>query len=141
MAVKFGEEEPVEIQMTSLIDCVFLLLIFFLVSSQMKKVEKELPIELPQANATRQVKAVPDLTTVSVDKLGALYVNSLPVGAEGLRAKLREAAREQPGLRIRINGDVFAPFRSIVQVLDACQGEGLTVVGINTAVDIKSQKQ
>ena len=31
MAVKFGEEEPVEIQMTSLIDCVFLLLIFFLV--------------------------------------------------------------------------------------------------------------
>ena len=50
-------------------------------------------------------------------------------------------AREQPGLRIRINGDVFAPFRSIVQVLDACQGEGLTVVGINTAVDIKSQKQ
>ena len=141
MAVKFGEEEPVEIQMTSLIDCVFLLLIFFLVSSQMKKVEKELPIELPQANATRQVKAVPDLTTVSVDKLGALYVNSLPVGAEGLHAKLREAAREQPGLRIRINGDVFAPFRSIVQVLDACQGEGLTVVGINTAVDIKSQKQ
>ena len=137
MAVKFEEEEPVEIQMTSLIDCVFLLLIFFLVSSQMKKIEKELPIELPQANATRQVKALPEMTTVSVDKNGALYVDSLPVGAEGLRAQLREAAREHPDLRIRINGDVFAPFRSIVQVLDACQGEGLTVVGINTAVDIK----
>lgn len=137
MAVKFEEEEPVEIQMTSLIDCVFLLLIFFLVSSQMKKIEKELPIELPQANATRQVKALPEMTTVSVDKHGALYVDSRPVGAEGLRAQLREAARENPGLRIRINGDVFAPFRSIVQVLDACQGEGLTVVGINTAVDIK----
>jgi len=137
MAVKFEEEEPVEIQMTSLIDCVFLLLIFFLVSSQMKKIEKELPIELPQASATRQVKAPPEMTTVSVDKNGALYVNSQPVGAEGLRAQLREAARENPGLRIRVNGDVFAPFRSIVQVLDACQGEGLTVVGINTAVDIK----
>ncbi|MGI5869501.1 MAG: ExbD/TolR family protein [Kiritimatiellia bacterium] len=140
MAVKFEDEEPVEIQMTSLIDCVFLLLIFFLVSSQMKKIEKELPIELPHANATRQVKAHPELTTVSVDRNGGLYVNSRPVGAEGLRAQLREAAREHPNMRIRLNGDVFAPFRSIVHVLDVCQGEGLTVVGINTAVDIKAQK-
>ena len=139
MSVKFDDDEPVEVQMTSLIDCVFLLLIFFLVSSQMKRVEKELPIELPQANVTRQVKASPDLTTVLVDKFGEIFVNSQPVGAEGLRAKLRDAARTAPNLRIRINGDVYAPFRSIVQVLDTCQGEGLTVVGINTAVDIKKK--
>lgn len=137
MSVKFNDEEPVEIQMTSLIDCVFLLLIFFLVSSQMKKVEKELPIVLPQASAVRQVKETPDMTTVSVDKFGELYVNSQPVGAEGLRAKLREAARENPDMRIRISGDVYAPFRSIVQVLDTCQGEGLNIIGINTAVDVK----
>ena len=137
MSVKFNDEEPVEIQMTSLIDCVFLLLIFFLVSSQMKKVEKELPIVLPQASAIRQVKEMPDMTTVSVDKHGELYVNSQPVGAEGLRAKLREAAREHPDMRIRISGDVYAPFRSIVQVLDTCQGEGLNIIGINTAVDVK----
>ena len=49
---------------------------------------------------------------------------------------------DAPGLNGR-NGSfhhvsgLAAPFRSIVQVLDACQGEGLTVVGINTAVDIK----
>lgn len=137
MSVKFNDEEPVDIQMTSLIDCVFLLLIFFLVSSQMKKVEKELPIVLPQASAIRQVKALPDMTTVAIDKFGELYVNSQPVGAEGLRAKLREAAREHPDMRIRISGDVYAPFRSIVQVLDTCQGEGLNIIGINTAVDVK----
>ena len=136
MPVKFSDDEPVDIQMTSLIDCVFLLLIFFLVSSQMKKVERELPIQLPQAAATQTVKASPQLTTVSVDKFGELYVNSQPVGAEGLRASLREAARVNPDMRIRINGDVYAPFRSIVQVLDTCQGEGLNVVGINTATDI-----
>ncbi len=138
MSVKYEDEAPVEVQMTSLIDCVFLLLIFFLVSSQMKKLEKELPIVLPQASVTQPVKASPDLTTVSVDKYGELYVNSVAVGAEGLRAKLREAARVNPELRIRINGDVYAPFRSIVQVLDTCQGEGLMIVGINTAVDIKN---
>ena len=137
MAIRFDEEEHVEVQMTSLLDCVFLLLIFFLVSSQLKKVEKELPITLPDANLTHSVKATPDLITVSVDANGQLFVNSKPVGASGLRSALRDAAKENPDRRIRVNGDVFAPFRSIVQVLDTCQGEGLTVVGIHTATDIK----
>jgi biopolymer transport protein ExbD len=143
MAIKQEPEEPLDIQLTSLIDCVFLLLIFFLVSSQMKKIEKELPIELPKANATHEVKAAPDLVTVSVlaPRTADLsepvfYVNGVPVGSEGLRASLRKAAEEKPGRRIRINGDINAPFRLIVQVLDTCQGEGLTVVGINTALGL-----
>ena len=137
MAVKFEEEEKVEIQMTSMMDCIFLMLIFFLVSSQLKKVEKELPIELPRANTTRDVKSTPDLITVSVNAKGELFVNSKPVGDAGLKNALANAAKENPDRRIRINGDVFAPFRSIVQVLDTCQGEGLTVVGIHTATDIR----
>ena len=137
MAVKYEEDEHIEIQMTSMMDCIFLMLIFFLVSSQLKKVEKELPIELPRANTTRDVKSTPDLITVSVNAKGELFVNSKPVGDAGLKNALANAAKENPDRRIRINGDVFAPFRSIVQVLDTCQGEGLTVVGIHTATDIR----
>ena len=137
MAVKYEEEEHVEIQMTSMMDCIFLMLIFFLVSSQLKKVEKELPIELPRANTTRDVKSTPDLITVSVNAKGELFVNSKPVGDAGLKNALANAAKENPDRRIRINGDVFAPFRSIVQVLDTCQGEGLTIVGIHTATGLE----
>ena len=137
MAVKYEEEEKPEVQLTSMMDCNFLMLIFFLVSSQLKKVEKELPIELPRANTTRDVKSTPDLITVSVNAKGELFVNSKPVGDAGLKNALANAAKENPDRRIRINGDVFAPFRSIVQVLDTCQGEGLTVVGIHTATDIR----
>ena len=133
MAVKYEEEEHIEIQMTSMMDCIFLMLIFFLVSSQLKKVEKELPIELPRANTTRDVKSTPDLITVSVNAKGELFVNSKPVGDAGLKNALANAAKENPDRRIRINGDVFAPFRSIVQVLEASRHEGLTVVGIHTA--------
>ena len=137
MAVKYEEEEKPEVQLTSMMDCIFLMLIFFLVSSQLKKVEKELPIEPPRANTTRDVKSTPDLITVSVNAKGELFVNSKPVGDAGLKNALANAAKENPDRRIRINGDVFAPFRSIVQVLDTCQGEGLTVVGIHTATDIR----
>ncbi len=131
MSIRYDEEESVDVQMTPLIDCVFLLLIFFLVSSQMKKIEKELPITLPKANVTVDVKATPDLVTVSVDKYGEFYVNSQKVGSEGLRSALHKARGTNPDRRIRVSGDMYAPFRSIVQVLDTCQGEGLNVVGIN----------
>ena len=137
MAVRYEEEEKPEVQLTSMMDCIFLMLIFFLVSSQLKKVEKELPIELPRANTTRDVKSTPDLITVSVNAKGELFVNSKPVGDAGLKNALANAAKENPDRRIRINGDVFAPFRSIVQVLDACQQEKLTVVGIHTADGIQ----
>ena len=73
MAVKYDEDEQPEVQLTSMMDCIFLMLIFFLVSSQLKKIEKELPIELPEANVARSVKATPDLVTVSVDSKGAIY--------------------------------------------------------------------
>ena len=133
MAVKYEDEEKPEIQLTSMMDCIFLMLIFFLVSSQLKKIEKEVPLELPEANAARDVKATPDLITVSVDAKGELYVNSKPVGPSGLRSALQAAQAENPDRRIRIDGDMFAPFRSIVQVLDVCQQERLTVVGIHTS--------
>ena len=137
MAVKYEEEEKPEVQLTSMMDCIFLMLIFFLVSSQLKKIEKEIPMELPVSDVARDVKATPDLVTVSVNAKGELFVNSKPVGPAGLRSALQAAAKENPDRRIRINGDVFAPFRSIVQVLDVCQQEKLTVVGIHTADGIQ----
>ena len=76
MAAKYDEDEKPQVQLTSMMDCIFLMLIFFLVSSQLKKIEKEIPLELPVADATQDVKATPDLVTVSVDAKGDLYVNS-----------------------------------------------------------------
>ena len=141
MAVKYEEDEKPEVSLTSMMDCIFLMLIFFLVSSQLKKVEKEIPMELPTATVANDVKATPDLITVQVNSKGELFVNSKSVGAAGLRAALTAAKQENPDRRIRLDGDVYAPFRAIVQVLDTCQQEGLTVVGIHTADGIEKLKK
>ncbi len=133
MAVRYEEDEKPEVSLTSMMDCIFLMLIFFLVSSQLKKIEKEIPLELPTADATLSAKATPDMVTISVTAKGDLHVNGKPCGPGGFRAALADAAKENPSRRIRIDGDVYAPFRSVVQALDACKQEGLTVVGIHTA--------
>lgn len=136
MAVKYEDDDKPEVQLTSMMDCIFLMLIFFLVSSQLKKIEQELPIDLPVADAVASVKAVPDLITVGVTAKGEHYVNGKPVGPGGLRNALSRAAEENPDRRIRLDGDVFAPFRAVVQVFDVCQDQGLCVVGIHTATGL-----
>ena len=141
MAVKYEEDEKPEVSLTSMMDCIFLMLIFFLVSSQLKKVEKEIPMELPTATVAKDVKATPDLITVQVNSKGELFVNSKSVGGAGLRSALTAAKQENPDRRIRLDGDVYAPFRAIVQVLDTCQQEGLTVVGIHTADGIEKLRK
>ena len=107
MAVSYEEDDKPEIQLTSMMDCIFLMLIFFLVSSQLKKIEKEIPLELPKADVARDVKATPDLITVSVDSKGDLYVNSKPVGPAGLRSALQAAVaelKENPRTLLKLAG-------------------------------------
>ena len=86
MRIRRREDDAVEVGMSSLIDCVFLLLIFFLVSSQLKKVEKRLDVKLPDAQVVKTYKATPDVISVGVTARGSLYVNARPVGAGGLRS-------------------------------------------------------
>ena len=133
MAVKYDEEDKPEVQMTSMMDCIFLLLIFFLVSSQLKKIEKEVPVELPQAQATREIKMTPDLIKVTVSAEGDIFVRSNKVGPGGLRSALQAAAKENRDRKVIVDGDIYAPFRAVVQVLDACRQEQLSVSGIHTA--------
>ena len=133
MAVKYDEEDKPEVQMTSMMDCIFLLLIFFLVSSQLKKIEKEVPVELPQAQATREIKMTPDLIKVTVSAKGDICVRGNKVGPGGLRSALQAAAKENRDRKVIVDGDIYAPFRAVVQVLDACRQEQLSVSGIHTA--------
>ncbi len=132
-----GEDEQIEVQMAPLIDCVFLLLIFFLVATTLKKIEKELPLELPEAAAAVSKQTQDNMTIVSIDRGGSLYLGSEPVGQGYLGRKLKELAEQDVNHRIRIDADRQAPMWAAVQILDMCSFEGLKNVGIRTKRDLE----
>ena len=132
MRIETEDEEQVAVQMAPLVDCVFLLIIFFLVATTLKKIEKELPLELPEAAAAISKQVQDNMTIISIDRQGGLYLGSEPVGQGYLSQKLRELAKQEPNHRIRIDADRNAPMWSAVQVLDLCNFENLTNVGIKT---------
>ena len=127
-----GEEAEGEaIQMAPLIDCVFLLLSFFLVTAALREIHVELPLDLPDAGAYVKAKAVDNTIVISVTKDGTIHLADTPVNTRTLLSKLRAHAK-MPNARVRVDGDRACAFQHIAYVLDLCQFEGLNNVGVRT---------
>ena len=127
-----SDDEDSQVQMAPLIDCVFLLLIFFLVATVLKKMEEELPVDLPLAAGGVARAEEPDLLILGVDAAGRKYIGGQPVSQEMLHQRIRLAAQEDPGRRVRIDADKNSRYMDIIHVIELCQFEGLRDVGFHT---------
>jgi biopolymer transport protein ExbD len=126
------EEDRAEVHMAPLIDCVFLLLIFFLVAGTLKKAHKELEIELPNSAASKEAKSEYATLIIEVTRDGKIYLDSEPMTKTLLRARLRNAAAEFPERQVRIDGDRNTAYQHITYLMDLLQFEGLKNVRFRT---------
>ncbi len=125
------DDDNVEVQMAPLIDCVFLLLIFFLVASQLKKIEKELPITPPEAVYSQAAQRDDTTLIIGVDKTGRPYLQGDPVPYGVLLSQLNDVARDTPQRKVRIAADRDARFEDVVQVLAALEVRALRNVTVH----------
>ena len=138
MRVHLGEEEAPEIGLIALIDCIFFLLMFFMVATSFKQQEhnnqhKELPVVLPQSSVSLSPdsRAAEPLVIV-VDRSGKFYLGDEQVSTQVLHDRLRQEAAANPQRRVRIDGDGGTAYQHIVHVMDLCQFEGLTHISMRT---------
>jgi len=136
MRVRKPEEEPFEIMLIPMIDCMLVIIIFFLVATTLKNKQKELPLELPDASAALTVVQPPDVFVIGVDKAGKVYLGGdsfmEPVDNERLHRELRQLAQASPNRKVRIDADRNVRFEEVVRVMDLCTFEGLRNVGLHT---------
>lgn len=132
MRCDLRDEESIEVQMAPLIDCVFLLLIFFLVSSTLKKIDRELPLELPDVKAAVDVQQPDVYAVISVDRTGNYYLDGTPITIAALQSDMRSKALEDPDWKIRLDADREVPFERVMQVIDLLRFEGLRNVSVNS---------
>lgn len=135
MKIQFHNETDTDVPMTPLIDCVFLLLIFFLVSSMTKIKSKDIPIDLPVSTSAVKMRPSDKQIVVGIDRNGSLYWEGEPCSTNYLHQSLRETGLTNPSQRIRIDLDRHAPFGRFVEVMDACQFYNLSNVGIRSYDD------
>lgn len=115
------------INMTPMIDVVFQLIIFFLVTSHFARQEAHLPLPLPAADSSTASKAVdqPRLV-INVTAEGTLLFAGRSVSAAELEQRLRERIEELgKDVELRIRADRSVPYRFIEPVLLACARTGI----------------
>lgn len=120
-------EEP-SINLAPLIDVVFLLLIFFMVSTQFIG-EDRLSLQLPAASEAERSTATTPLQVV-VDARNRYYVDGEAVAAEQLARVLAQRHAAQPRRTLVLRADGRATHQAVVRVLDVAAGQGFASVDI-----------
>jgi biopolymer transport protein ExbD len=114
-----------------------ILLIFFMVATTIKHSEKELPIELPQADASINKQVEDNLLILAVDKTGQKYIGGQPVTTEMMHQQLSGTAQANPNQRVRIDADRVTKYEDIVEVIELCQFHGMRNIGLHTRGEAK----
>lgn len=134
------QDDSVEVDLSPLIDCVFLLLIFFLVTTMMKKLEKQIPVVLPDYTSALAEVAESGAIIYALDEEGNfLRAGSRSSRGTGLQyhavdsfaADLERIAAEMgTGVAIRIDTDRKVPVQDVIDALDTLSFLGFEQVGV-----------
>lgn len=121
------QRSSVGINMTPLIDVVFQLLIFFLVSSHLSKQEAQMALPLPTADSGFE-QAVDDSPRVTLNVLadGQLVLAGRHISAEELPGRLQQlVATSGPDVEVRVRSDRNVEYRRVEPLLLACARVGV----------------
>lgn len=111
------------INLTPMLDVVFNLLFFFVMSTEIKSGVGQLSMRLPQASSSSKAPAV-TIPTLILDQTGQIYYESRPVADSELELVLRNVA-QKGGREVRLRGDERVDLGKAVKIMDLCRKTGL----------------
>ncbi len=129
---QFTKQDP-EVNLTPLIDVVFLLLIFFMVSTTFTK-EAEITVDLPEANA-EPVEAALAPIDLTIDVKGRFYINQQKVVNRQigtLKKAIQLAMAGRKAVPLVISADANTPHQAVITAMDAARQLGIVKLSIAT---------
>lgn len=121
-----SKKSGLSLDMAPLIDVVFQLLIFFMLSSSF--MSPALKLELPKAVSKDEIQD--EKVVVSVDKAGEIFVNTERVPMEALKGKLESKFAAGEDKSVHLRGDAAMPYRLFVEVMDTARQAGARQINI-----------
>lgn len=114
------------LELTPMIDVVFLLMIFFLVASKLDEADRSLDVILPQAAAAKPLTSQPREFIVNIDRAGNYYAGAQQVPLDELRVLLRQSAADEPQRQtVILRADEETAHKFVVAAMDACVQAGI----------------
>jgi biopolymer transport protein ExbD len=124
--------EAESLNITPLIDVVFLLIIFFLVATSFQRIQRELQVNLPKSKVAKEVSMEIQPISVTVSRDGTITMGDEVVPLKELPERLSAAVASVRNPRVFVRGDAKTFHENIVNVLSACQEAGIRDVSLST---------
>jgi len=134
MNLRSPDREEPEINLTSLIDVVLLLLVFFMITTSFVR-ESKIGIRLPEASSTQEAVVMEAPMVISVSAQGTYLVNGrqlLDNRSETLDKAIRSLAGDNLGGQITVSADADASHQSVITAMDVAGRLGYVEINIAT---------
>jgi biopolymer transport protein ExbD len=131
MPLKTQFEEMPVLNLTSMIDVLLVLIIFFMMGSTFSELERQLSVKVPRVNDSGPLTPAPTRRIVNVDRNGRITLDRSEVTLAQLETKLSSARQQYEGLGVVVRGDADVNFQQVANVLNSCKQAGISELGIS----------
>lgn len=135
MPIKTHADEDPVLNVTSMIDVILVLTIFFMVATKFRDDERKLDLKVPVVSSEAPLSTAPEPKVVNVYQDGHISLGPTPVTLDELTHKLAAAHRQYKKLSVLIRGDKLATHGHMTEVYSACQRAGITELAISVKLD------
>jgi biopolymer transport protein ExbD len=131
MPLKTLVDDQPTMNLTSMTDIVFLLIIFFLVGTEFAEAERKIGLRIPEVRDHGALTAAPEKKVVNVYRDGSITLDRAPVTLPQLTQQLAAVRAQYPDLGVLVRGDAKGEFQRVAEVLNACKQAGVQELGIS----------
>jgi len=121
------------IDVSPLIDMVFILLIFFMVTTTFVK---DMKLDLNRPSAASASKASSKVVRVYIDNTNEIYIDNQPVKLWAVQSKLRDLLRGNSEKSVLVISDTTIPVERLIDVVDECRLSGAKDVAVSTTKEM-----
>lgn len=126
-------DNPTDVDVSPLIDMVFILLIFFMVTTTFVK-DMKLDINRPAASSATQAES--KIVRVYIDNTGEVYIDNQPVKVWAIQSKVRDLLRTATDKNVLVITDDNIPVNKLIDVVDECRMSGAKDVAVSTTKEM-----
>ncbi len=117
--------EDATINLTPMIDVVFLLVIFFMVGSHFGEAEGRIEVNVPGVGELRSIARVPDERLVEVTRSGVITLDRTVVSEQQLAEQLRFAYNQYPDVKVAVRAEGGESFQRVAEVMQVIRSSGV----------------
>ncbi len=134
MPLKIQHDEMPTLNLTSMIDVLFLLIIFFMVATKFDEMDRNIDVAVPEVAQAGENAPPRQPLVVTVAADGHIEFDGTPVTADELTSRLSAARTPLTEPTVVIHGDAKCPFQHVATALGACRQAGISELGITVRI-------